>query len=489
MMREDDEAGVEMSQVNRMNPFTLKDQYDDDFLDDDMESAQPNRDGNYSVVAGGSHPSPRRLSCRCILIFVALVTVVSYGYSIITTTEEIKEEHEDYDSFVDEKPNNDEFTHENHGGIIPPGMAPVPYDNPLNPKVIEPEGSGPAEDTAEGEYDDEEERYYSSKSEGEIGASEGEGEEEEGYYDEDSEGYYKEVEGDMGEDDKEVDDLKDAMPDTNITMAPVVVLDVLDPETSDKDIPVPQQNSDFEEWLSRPVTLQDGIQFEIIDGIAHDKDAFLEGLCYANGYLYESTGLQGKSDIRKIDPANGEIVEQVKMEKTLFGEGLTVVKDRLFQLSYKKKQGFIYDINKLQDPPETFDYNTGTGEGWGMTYDETKNELILNDGNDYLIFWDPETHTEKRKLKVVRQDGSPAMKMNELEFWRGRVLANVWYEDVILVINPETGECEKEYDFTSLAYNSKTYGAVLNGISVSDDPDVLFISGKLWDTIFKVKLL
>lgn len=248
-----------MSEVNRMNPFTLKDQYDDDFLDDDMESARPNRDGNYSVVAGGSHPSPRRLSCRCILIFVAVVTVVSYGYSIITTTEEIKEEHEDYDSFVDGKPNNDEFTHENHGGIIPPGMAPVPYDNPLNPKVVEPEGNGSAEDTAEGEYDDEEEGYYGEESEDEEGASEGEGEEKKGYYDKASEGedegYYEEVEGDMGEDEDEVDNLKDAMPDAKLTMAPVVVLDS---EEVGKVITFPPKKADVEEWLSRSVTLQDG---------------------------------------------------------------------------------------------------------------------------------------------------------------------------------------------------------------------------------------
>jgi glutamine cyclotransferase len=128
-----------------------------------------------------------------------------------------------------------------------------------------------------------------------------------------------------------------------------------------------------------------------------------------------------------------------------FGEGLTYVNGKFIQLTYKSQTGFIYDATDLLKSPETFTYSSTTNEGWGLTFDAERRELIESDGSDYLHFWDPQTFQELRKVKVVRQDGTAAMQINELEWWRGRVLANVWFEDVIIVINPVTGVVEKEY--------------------------------------------
>jgi glutamine cyclotransferase len=133
------------------------------------------------------------------------------------------------------------------------------------------------------------------------------------------------------------------------------------------------------------------------------------------------------------------------MDSKLFGEGMTWIEgEKLVQITWKSQRGFIYDANTLVQIDE-FKYTTTKKEGWGITWDACNGELIVTDGSEFLHFWDPETMAEKRKVAVTRMDGKPARELNEIEFWRGRVLANVWYEDVLLVIHPETGKVEKEY--------------------------------------------
>mmetsp|Transcript_25355 Transcript_25355/g.33085 ORF Transcript_25355/g.33085 Transcript_25355/m.33085 type:complete len:182 (-) Transcript_25355:160-705(-) len=180
------------------------------------------------------------------------------------------------------------------------------------------------------------------------------------------------------------------------------------------------------------------------------------------------------------------------MEAQYFGEGMTYYDGKLIQITWQERVGFVYNADNLEEPPTQFDYDTTNGEGWGITYNSAKNELIVTDGTNFLHFWDPdELGQNKRKVPVVRQNGSDALKLNELEFWRGRVIANVWYEDVILVINPETGVVEKEYDFETLwPSQDRTKDAdCLNGISISEDPDVLYVTGKQWDRMFLIRLL
>ncbi len=241
-------------------------------------------------------------------------------------------------------------------------------------------------------------------------------------------------------------------------------------------------------------------------------------MTYARGHLFESTGRYGKSTVRILDPDTIDVIKKAAMENKFFGEGMTYYKDQLVQITWKSRSGFIYNMTTLEAIDE-FQFSSTRNEGWGITWDRCKDELIMTDGSHYLHFWDPVTMEEKRKVSVRRQNGMEALELNEIEFWRGRVLANVWYEDVLLVIHPETGQVEKEYgmwgkrshvvytcsgtdhsplldsfilDFATLwpLTDRSNYGAdVFNGISISGDPNTLYVTGKNWDRMFTIELL
>lgn len=245
-------------------------------------------------------------------------------------------------------------------------------------------------------------------------------------------------------------------------------------------------------WLNSTVTLEDGPKFEIIKEMKHDEKSFTEGLTYHNGILYESIGLNGKSALLVLDADTGNTVESYPIARKYFGEGLTYMKNnRLVQLTWQSRIGFIYDINDLANPTN-FTFTTTRNEGWGITFDATADELIVSDGSRYLHFWNPADMSEKRKVEVVRQNNKYTHNINELEYYKGRVLANIWYEDVIIVINPDTGIVEKEYDMKTLWPENERLGVgadVLNGISVSEDPDILYVTGKNWNRMYQLKLL
>ena len=169
-----------------------------------------------------------------------------------------------------------------------------------------------------------------------------------------------------------------------------------------------------------------------------------QGLTYARGKLFESAGLYGKSSVRILDRDSGQVKRKVSMESKFFAEGMTYYKDTLVQITWKSQRGFIYNVTNLEEI-DSFNFKTTVNQGWGITWDRCNDELIVTDGSPNLHFWDPISMTEIRRVKVTRMDGKDANEMNEIEYWRGRVLANVWYEDVVLVINPETGVVEKEY--------------------------------------------
>lgn len=215
----------------------------------------------------------------------------------------------------------------------------------------------------------------------------------------------------------------------------------------DEDTKVHDVDADekIKKWLDAKVTLNDGIKYEVVRQLEHDKGSFTEGLCYAEGKLYESVGLWKESALLVLDPETGSTLERYPMDSKYFAEGLTYVNGKLIQLTYKYREGFIYDANNLAAKPTKFKFNCTTNEGWGLTYDPNKHELIESDGSEFLHFWDPETMQQKRKVSVKRLGGSVANNINELEYWRGRVLANIWYTDILLVIHPETGIVEKEY--------------------------------------------
>lgn len=248
---------------------------------------------------------------------------------------------------------------------------------------------------------------------------------------------------------------------------------------------------DKEKWLTSKVTLQDGVMFSIIRELKHDEDAFLEGLTYAQGYLFESTGLNGQSTIRRLDAESGDVLEKYYLEdRTIFAEGLAFAKDKLYQLTYKKERGFIYNVNNISQPIGEFQFASTTGEGWGLTYAPDSNELIMSDGSDFLHMLDPDTMKQTRKIKIVREEGKSAKNINELEYFHGKVLANVWFQDIILVIDPSSGIVEKEYDFSALwprSERTKAGAEVLNGISISGHPSRLYITGKNWARMFLVE--
>ena len=242
------------------------------------------------------------------------------------------------------------------------------------------------------------------------------------------------------------------------------------------------------------IYLSNSTQYDVLEEMQHDSSSFTQGLTYGNGLLYESVGLYGQSKVRQLDPVTGDVLKSIDMDPSLFAEGMTYYDDdRLIQITWKARKGFIYRASTLE-LLSVFEFETNTNEGWGITFDPCTRALIVSDGSEYLHFWDPENPgvDAKRRVKVKRQD--PTMKadqLNELEFVNGKVIANVWYEDILLVINPETGECEDEYDLSRLWPKKERKGAgadVLNGVSVSGEDGILYVTGKLWKKLFRLQL-
>jgi glutamine cyclotransferase len=169
-----------------------------------------------------------------------------------------------------------------------------------------------------------------------------------------------------------------------------------------------------------------------------------QGLTYADGTLWESNGLYGRSTVRILDPDSADVIKSVDMPHELFGEGMAYWQDKLYQITWKSGKGFIYNATTLETIDQ-FKFHTTTSEGWGITWSPCENEFVVTDGSPNLHFWDKDTLAEKRKIPVTRMDGSPATELNEIEWFRGKILANVWFKDVLLVIDPVTGTVEKEY--------------------------------------------
>ena len=205
------------------------------------------------------------------------------------------------------------------------------------------------------------------------------------------------------------------------------------------------------------VNISDGIMFKTIghEPLYHDKRHFTQGLTYSkhSDILFESNGLFGQSSVCRLNPNTGEALKCNQMEKRYFAEGMQVYggkgNEKLIQITWKAKVGFIYDANTL-DTIRNFTFTTTRNEGWGICYDEKNHEFYVSDGSEYLHVWDADSLEEKRRVAITRMNGDSARKLNELEFVDGMVLANVWYEDVLLMINPQSGECESEYgEFSS----------------------------------------
>jgi glutamine cyclotransferase len=224
--------------------------------------------------------------------------------------------------------------------------------------------------------------------------------------------------------------------------------------------------------------------YQVIQTFPHDPGAFTQGLVYQDGVLYESTGLYGKSSVRKVHLETGRVLAVADLSPQYFGEGLTIWKDRLIQLTWQSRIGFLYDAATFR-LIRKFPYPL---EGWGLTQDEQS--LIASDGSAQLYFLDPELLKETRRILVTDQ-GRPVPGLNELEYIRGEIYANVFLTDRIARISPSTGRVLGWIDLSGLLAATDRLPAtdVLNGIAYDHQQDRLLVTGKNWPKLFQVRLI
>jgi glutamine cyclotransferase len=221
--------------------------------------------------------------------------------------------------------------------------------------------------------------------------------------------------------------------------------------------------------------------YQIIKKYPHDTTAFTEGLVFNDGVLYESTGLYGSSSLRQVNLENGVVQQEVFLPNLYFGEGLTLANGSLVQLTWREKIGFIYDKETF-GLLGNFSYSS---EGWGLTFNGS--DLIMSDGTSKLTFLDPVTFQFVGQISI--HDGnSPVTNINELEYVNGEVYANIWLQQKIAIINPQTGMVKGWIDLTGI-YQSNNADDVLNGIAYDSQTDRLFVTGKDWSTLYQIKIV
>ena len=225
--------------------------------------------------------------------------------------------------------------------------------------------------------------------------------------------------------------------------------------------------------------------YKVVRVYPHDRTAFTEGLFYLNGFLYESTGEPGRSGIRREKLETGELLQWKSLPAQYFGEGIVNWKDRIFELTWQSHIGFVYDLSTFT-PFASFTY---PGEGWALTADDHR--LIMSDGTPVLRFIDPETVKEIGRVTVT-DEGRPVQNLNELEYVKGEVLANIWRTNKIARIDPKTGKVTGWIDLTGLMNPAELGGdpdAIPNGIAYDAARDRLFVTGKRWPKLFEIKLV
>ena len=226
--------------------------------------------------------------------------------------------------------------------------------------------------------------------------------------------------------------------------------------------------------------------YRVVREFPHDPRAFTQGLFFHDGFLYESTGLRGESTLRRVELETGEVLEQRELLPQFFGEGAALAGDFIFQLTWEAEIGFVYTREPFRLVRE-FRYS---GEGWGLTFDGE--HLVMSDGTDELRFWDPQTLREVRRVPVTA-DGEPLPRLNELEWIDGEIWANLWTEDRIARIDPDTGEVTAFVDLTGILPGAlrRQYPEldVLNGIAWDRENGRIFVTGKKWPKLFEIELV
>jgi glutamine cyclotransferase len=232
------------------------------------------------------------------------------------------------------------------------------------------------------------------------------------------------------------------------------------------------------------------IGYSIANEYPHDPGAFTEGLEFRDGSLYEGTGEYGRSEISKTDLKTGKVLASIKLDPHFFGEGITILNGKIYQLTYREGKGFVYDLNTLKQERS---FTINTQEGWGMTNNGTN--LIFDDGSNILHYIDPLTFKEIRTLAVTDENG-PVNEINEPEMIKGYIYANVWKKDIIVKIDTATGRVVGRADLSGLREQAgippvsgrRNAPDVMNGIAYDPSTNRIFITGKNWPKLFEVKL-
>ncbi len=224
--------------------------------------------------------------------------------------------------------------------------------------------------------------------------------------------------------------------------------------------------------------------YQVVKEYPHDVEAYTQGLEYVDGVLYEGTGNYGTSSLRRVTLETGEVSKTRDLDQSLFGEGITVLGERIYQLTYKSQVGFIYDKSTFEEIQKVYYQNR---EGWGLT--NNGEELIMSDGTNVIYFLDPEMFTINRQIEVFHNTG-PANSLNELEYIDGKLWANRYFTDEIVIIDPETGKVEGRINLKGIlqAKHRKTTTDVLNGIAWDNEGERLFVTGKFWPRLFEIRI-
>lgn len=229
--------------------------------------------------------------------------------------------------------------------------------------------------------------------------------------------------------------------------------------------------------------------YEIVKTYPHDAQAFTQGLVFHNGFLYEGTGGRREdrfhSSLRKVEIESGKVLQKFDLAGEYFGEGITILGEKIYQITWKERTAFVYDLKDFKLLKE-FRYS---GDGWGLANDGAN--LIMSDGTHVIRFVNPENFETLRTIPVFDEKGKPLMELNELEYIKGEIWANVWQEDVIVRIDPNNGKLLGQIDLTKLSdeqMESSREADVLNGIAYDETADRLFITGKKWNKLFEIKV-
>ena len=244
------------------------------------------------------------------------------------------------------------------------------------------------------------------------------------------------------------------------------------------------------ETITKSITVYNNIipayyTYEVVNTYPHDITSYTQGLEFHNGELYESTGQRKESKLRKVNFETGEVLKNINLDDAYFGEGLTILNDKIYQLTWQNERGFVYDVNTFEKL-STFKYGTSK-EGWGICNDG-KN-LFKSDGTEKIWILNPENMTEESHIEVYTEKGK-IPSLNELEWIDGKIFANIYQRNGVVIINPDTGGVEGVIDFKPLRKLVKQHSKldVLNGIAYHPERKTIFVTGKNWDKLFEVTI-